>query len=224
MKFFQFLLLFIFLASPVFAKNYCAITFDDGPSKYTEQLLSVLEERGIPATFFVLGENAQRFPNIVRRELADGDEVGNHSWSHPDLQKLSLAEQAEEIGRTSKLIRSLGGKPKLFRPPYGNSDEGVKQILEKEGLVEVLWSVDSLDWKRRPKDYSRMPDVEGRHFKPDGMHGIFLFHDIQKRTVDDIEAIIDGLTEGGCDEFVTVSEYLKHIAEKRIAAKTRKRK
>lgn len=208
----------LLLAPCTRAENFCALTFDDGPSKYTGRLLDALERRGVPATFFVLGENAARFPQTLRRALQGGFEVGNHSWSHPNLHNLSVAEQEQEIKRTSDFIKSVGGKPKYFRPPYGNSDEGVLQALKKEGMVEIFWTVDSQDWNRRSSDYSRLTDGRGNPFPPGGMHGVFLFHDIQKHTVDDIDLIIDGLIEGGCDTFVTISGYLNTANRRQLAA------
>lgn len=212
-------LLGLFLFAPCArAENICALTFDDGPSKYTGRLLDALERRGVPATFFVLGENAVRFPQTLRRALQGGFEVGNHSWSHPNLHNLTLAQQEEEIKKTSDFIKSVGGKPKYFRPPYGNSDEGVLQALKQEGMVEIYWTVDSQDWSRRSSDYSRLTDGRGNPFPPGGMHGIFLFHDIQKHTVDDIDLIIDGLIQGGCDTFVTISGYLNTANRRQLAA------
>lgn len=220
MRIFLLILLGLLLPVTTLAENFCALTFDDGPSKYTGRLLDALERRGVPATFFVLGENAIRFPQTLRRALVGGFEVGNHSWSHPNLHNLSVAEQEQEIKRTSDFIQSVGGKPKYFRPPYGNSDEGVLQALKKEGMVEIFWTVDSQDWNRRSSDYSRLTDGRGNPFPPGGMHGIFLFHDIQKHTVDDIDLIIDGLIQGGCDTFVTVSGYLNTANKRQIAAIT----
>lgn len=210
----------MFVPVLVRAENFCALTFDDGPSKYTERLLDSLARRGVPATFFVLGENAARFPGTIRRALAMGFEVGNHSWSHPNLHELTVAEQEKEIKSTSDLLRSLGGKPKYFRPPYGNSDEGVLLALEKEGMTEIFWTVDSRDWQQRPQDYARLTDGRGNPFPPGGMHGIFLFHDIQKHTVDDIDRIIDGLAEAGCETFVTVSDYLDRADRRQRAGIT----
>lgn len=217
MRIFLLVLLGLLLPVSTHAENFCALTFDDGPSKYTGRLLDALQRRGVSATFFVLGENAIRFPETLRRALEGGFEVGNHSWSHPNLHNLTFAEQEREIKRTSDFIKSVGGNPKYFRPPYGNSDEGVQQIVAKEGMTEIFWTVDSQDWNRRSSDYSLLTDGRGKPFPPGGMHGIFLFHDIQKHTVDDIDLIIDGLILGGCETFVTISDYLKRVNKRELA-------
>ena len=90
------------------SENLCAITFDDGPSRNTPQLLDMLDQYGIPATFFLLGKQAELHPDIVRRIVAEGHEIGNHSYSHPNLRLLSSERKDEEIRRTDAILRSLG--------------------------------------------------------------------------------------------------------------------
>ena len=90
--------------------RYAALTFDDGPHpKYTEQLLDGLKERGVAATFFVTGENAENYPDIIRREQEEGHLIGNHTWSHVDVTKMSDKQACEEITKTSELVRSIVG-------------------------------------------------------------------------------------------------------------------
>lgn len=201
---------FEFSAQPM-AENLCAITFDDGPSTFTPHLLDMLDEAGIHATFLMLGKNASFYPDIVKRALAEGHEVGNHSYSHPNLRKLSYESIEEQLSKTNDILRSLGADPKVIRPPYGNSNANVEAAAEKLGLKVITWNMDSLDWKRLPADYSKIPNEWGRPWEPGRAHGVYLFHDIHKRTVDDFPRMLAELKAAGCQRFVTVSDYLDNL-------------
>ena len=192
-------------------ENFCAITFDDGPSTFTPHLLDMLDEAGIHATFLMLGKNAAYYPDIVRRALAEGHEVGNHSYSHPNLRRLSYDAIEDQISKTNDILRSLGADPKVMRPPYGNSNANVEKAAEKLGLKVITWNMDSLDWKRLPEDYSKIHNEFGRPWEPGHAHGVYLFHDIHKRTVDDFPRMFAELKAAGCQRFVTVSDYLDNL-------------
>ena len=130
---------------------YIALTFDDGPGKTTTpKLLDLLAKRGVKVTFFVLGENVQENPEILKREVAEGHEIGNHSWSHPNLAKMSEEAVKKQLQGTQDLVFQLTGtKPKTMRPPYGSfTDHQRKWANEQFGFKVVLWEVDPLDWKR----------------------------------------------------------------------------
>lgn len=194
-------------------ENLCALTFDDGPSKSTPQLLDMLEEYHVPATFFILGQKARHHPETVRRIVAEGHEVGNHTFSHPNLRKLTCELQQQEIVETDSILRSLGATPLYLRPPYGAFDENTIKIAEELGLGLMLWSMDSVDWKRLPDDYAKLRSTRGTVYNEGDLRGIFLFHDIHKNTVEDLPRILSHLRAGGCERFVTVSEYLKGILD-----------
>ncbi|MDR1856915.1 MAG: polysaccharide deacetylase family protein [Desulfovibrio sp.] len=189
-------------------ENLCALTFDDGPSKFTPQLLDDLADYGIPATFFVLGQQAERHPDIIRRMLAEGHEVENHSYSHPNLRKISRVQKIHEIEATDAILRELGAKPRFLRPPYGAYDDRVLEQAERLGLSLVLWSVDTKDWRSLPVDYTQLRNSKGHVFPPGTVRGIFLFHDTHRTTVEDFPRIVQQLKEGGCSRFVTVEEYI----------------
>jgi peptidoglycan/xylan/chitin deacetylase (PgdA/CDA1 family) len=184
---------------------YIAMTFDDGPSaENTPRLLDILKQRNIKATFFLLGENVVQHPEIVKRILAEGHEIGNHSWDHPQLSKLSDDRVTSELTRTSDAIReACGYTPKVMRPPYGAITKRQRDwIAEKLGLSIILWSVDPLDWKRPgPSVVSR------RILSGAGPGAIILSHDIHKPTVDAMPATFDALLAKGF-KFVTVSELI----------------
>ena len=194
-------------------ENLCALTFDDGPSPYTPQLLDVLAEYGIPATFFLLGRNALQYPDIVRRMLAEGHEVGNHTYTHPRLNRLGRLRQEQELQRTDAILRDLGAQPVLIRPPYGLYNATTKGIAERMGASLILWSLDSNDWRRLPDSYADLRSTRGTVYAPGTLRGIFLFQDTHETTVEDVPRIVRDLRLGGCQRFVTVSDYLEGLLD-----------
>jgi peptidoglycan-N-acetylglucosamine deacetylase len=126
-----------------------ALTFDDGPSDpYTGQILDLLRERKVKATFFVCGQNVERHPNLARRIVAEGHTIGNHTYSHPFLYLLGRKAMAEEIDRAQLAIeKATGVRPKLFRPPYGIRWFGLFPLLRERGLRLIMWSGTGFDWK-----------------------------------------------------------------------------
>ena len=195
------------------SENLCALTFDDGPSRNTDELLDFLGSNGIRATFFLLGQNAQRNERLVRRMVEEGHEVGNHSWSHPNLRLLTTEEQVNQILETDALLRSYGAAPLYIRPPYGSYDDRTIRIVDEIGAAILLWSLDSHDWKKLPDNYAKLKSTRGTIYEDGALRGIFLFHDTHKSTVQDLPRILAQLRAGGCDRFVTVSEYLAGIGD-----------
>lgn len=127
-----------------------ALTFDDGPdSKYTEKVLNILNDNKIKGTFFVVGQNVKRYPSVIKRIAKEGHELGNHSWSHPNLSKLDQGKIRKEIRDTDKAITEVTGKTTtLMRPPYGATSATVKKEIQASGHVQALWNVDTRDWTR----------------------------------------------------------------------------
>lgn len=127
-----------------------ALTFDDGPtSPYTEQILDILKDKHIKATFFVTGKNVDSNPALFRRILQEGHEIGNHTYSHPHLLLNSLKKTKEEMLRAEKAILDAGGtKPRWFRPPYGQKNILILSTARKLGYEVVNWSIASYDWQR----------------------------------------------------------------------------
>lgn len=124
-----------------------ALTFDDGPGPYTPQVLAVLAKYGVHATFFDTGKHAAEYPNLVRAEVAGGNVVGNHTWSHPQLTHLTDAQVLNELSSTEKILSGiLGHDPCLMRPPYGEVDSRVSDDIRRAGYTQVLWDVDTRDW------------------------------------------------------------------------------
>jgi peptidoglycan/xylan/chitin deacetylase (PgdA/CDA1 family) len=175
-----------------------ALTFDDGPGRYTDALLRHLKAYHAHATFFVVGQNAAAYPGVLRRTLAAGHEIGNHTWSHPDLTRLSAARIRSQLARADRAIKAATGiVPRLIRPPYGALNTFVRRHTNRP---LVLWSVDTLDWRYR--DSAR---VARRALKSVRPGSIILFHDIHPTTVRAIPRVLKKLSARGYT-FVTVSQ------------------
>lgn len=184
---------------------YIAMTFDDGPNpQLTPKLLDMLKERGIKATFFVVGKNVEEYPEIVRRMAAEGHEVANHSWSHPALTKLGAESFRKQIESTNDAIaKATGKRPVLMRPPYGATSAILNRRLgEQYGLKVILWSVDPLDWKYR--NSNRVYSYITQNTQPGS---IILTHDIHATTVAAMPTTLDSLLAKGY-KFATVSELI----------------
>ena len=180
-----------------------ALTFDDGPGPDTGRLLDLLKAQNVPATFFVLGDQAVKYPSLVNREYAEGNEVGNHTWDHKDLSKLPAAAVQDEINRAADAIAAAGiPRPTLVRPPYGAVNDTVRGI---GGFPFIMWRVDPEDWKY--PDPARVADQIVGHAKPGR---IVLSHDTHKTTVDAMPAVIQQLRQQGYT-FVTVSTLMKGV-------------
>jgi endo-1,4-beta-xylanase len=128
--------------------GYVGLTYDDGPNAgNTANLLNALTSNGLRATMFNIGQNAQNNQALVRAQRDAGMWIGNHSWSHPHLTQLGSAQISSELQRTQQAIQSATGTaPRLFRPPYGETNATLKSVEQQLGLTEVLWDVDSQDW------------------------------------------------------------------------------
>ncbi|MEV7064922.1 polysaccharide deacetylase family protein [Streptomyces collinus] len=127
--------------------GYVGLTFDDGPSGNTTKLLGALRQNGLRATMFNQGQYAAANPSLVRAQVAAGMWVANHSYTHPHLTRLGQAQIDSEISRTQQAIANAGGgTPRLFRPPYGETNATVKSVAARYGLTEIIWHVDSQDW------------------------------------------------------------------------------
>lgn len=188
-----------------------ALTFDDGPSiQNTEEILSVLKEYGIRATFFVIGENAAADPDRIRMIYEAGHEIGNHTYTHSYISKIGKDALREEIRKTEEILQSITGeKPKVFRPPGGFYDEASLKVLEEMGYRSVLWSLDTKDWCM-PKSDTIASKIEETAVSGD----IILFHDLNDKrlpTPDALKRILPYLKENGY-EFVTITEMIENEA------------
>lgn len=187
------------------SKPYIAMTFDDGPHPvHTPRLLDMLKRRNIRATFYVIGHKVERYPHIIRRIVAEGHEIGNHTWKHDNLTKLSNAQIIADLQRSTNAIAKVTGvRPRTMRPPYGALYSAQRQMVyNRLGMPSILWDVDPQDWKRPGPSVVSSRIVNGT--KPGS---IVLAHDLHGPTVDAMPAALDGLLRKG-HQFVTVSQLL----------------
>jgi peptidoglycan/xylan/chitin deacetylase (PgdA/CDA1 family) len=185
---------------------YIAMTFDDGPSaKLTPKLLDLLAAHHIKVTFFVIGENVVQYPELLRRAAREGHEIGNHSWSHPYLAKMSDEGVRQQLQKTDDAIKNAtGARPMLMRPPYGSLTARQKKWIHDEfGYQIILWDVDPLDWKRPGPTV-----VCNRIVKETRPGSIVLSHDIHPGTIEAMPSTLDQLEAKGF-KFVTVSELIR---------------
>lgn len=155
----------IFILSGPSGINKIALTFDDGPDPvYTAQVLDVLKSYNVPATFFLIGQNALKYPDVVAKIHHEGHIIGNHSWSHPNLIKLDLRQLNQEIVNTESIIEQITGlQTALIRPPYGSIDQQSLHYINGLGYKTINWSVDSNDWRDQDVDQiliNTLPDVK----------------------------------------------------------------
>ncbi|QOY37824.1 polysaccharide deacetylase family protein [Anaerobacillus isosaccharinicus] len=187
-----------------------ALTFDDGPeSFYTPQILDILKEKGVPATFFVMGKQIEAFPEEMKRIVNENHGIGNHTWNHPNLRRVWTATVREEILATQKeMERVVGRKPDIFRPPFGSISKSDIAVLNELGMRNIMWSVDTLDWSGLTGD--EILEIVHRDITPGG---IILQHNFQSNarlldgTVEALPKIIDELRAKGY-KFVTVQTLL----------------
>ncbi len=182
-------------------KKKVAITFDDGPNpQYTPEMLEVLQECDVKATFFLLGEEVEKYPEIVKQIQERGHLIGNHSYKHEQLSKLTMEQACEQVNRTNELICEVTGTyPSYVRPPFGDWHE---KLDCQVNMVEVLWDVDTLDWSSQ-----NHADIVNKVLKNVQENDIILMHDGYETSVTAAKEIIETLQKQGY-EFVTVDEII----------------
>jgi peptidoglycan/xylan/chitin deacetylase (PgdA/CDA1 family) len=192
------------------------LTFDDGPAApFTEQILDILRDCRVPATFFVCGKNVERHPEITRRIHAEGHTLGNHTYSHPHLYFRSRKEIVEEIDRAQQVIHKTTGQyPDLFRPPYGARWFGLLPVLRERGLRLVQWSDAGYDWMRGTEDIVR---AALKNLRPGSVILLHDGHDVRPgkevnraNTVEALPAIIEGARKAGFT-FVPIDDFLHSL-------------
>ena len=184
---------------------HLALTFDDGPhGTLTPKLLDLLAQRNIKCTFYVIGRNVEAYPDIARRIVGEGHEIANHTWTHPQLSRLSSPRVADELRRThDKVLEVTGVRMTNLRPPYGAFNDSVRRIaFDRHGYETIMWSVDPLDWKYRNASRVTRELVKGA-----APGAVLLCHDIHPSTVAAMPATLDQLLGRGF-QFVTVANLM----------------
>ncbi len=194
------------------AQKIVALTFDDGPyPPYTGEILDILKENHVPATFFVIGKNVEKHPELIQRIVDEGHQLGNHTYNHVDLLKADRRTVADEIDKTNKAVADITGQaPKIVRPPHGFRDPVVMEVMAERGLKVVEWSVMSRDWVN-----PGVEEIVDRTVKNVKNGSVILLHDgdgvaqaaSRAQTVEATRRIIRELAAQGY-KFVTVDEIL----------------
>lgn len=180
-----------------------AITFDDGPSKYTDQIIDIFNKYNSKATFFVLGENAIKYPDLLVKMRNTGHEIGNHTFSHQKLNSITKNEAENEILQTQQAVFEIIGEyPTLLRPTYGTLGDTVRSL---SNLPIIMWTIDSLDWQSKSPD-----EIFARSTQNLKSGDILLFHDIYDTTLVAIEKLVPYLINQGY-ELVTVTELFDSV-------------
>ncbi|MBR5515799.1 MAG: polysaccharide deacetylase family protein [Clostridia bacterium] len=184
-----------------------AFTFDDGPHyKYTAEILDILNKYNVKATFFTVGSNIERFPEIAEREHREGHQVANHTFSHRHMKELDENELTKEILKCESLIYNSDDYPKFFRPPEGVLSEENVKVIKELGYTPVLWDIDTKDWA-----HASVENIVENVLKNAKDGSVVLFHDFVSGTSSTpkaIDILIPKLKEMGY-RFVTVSEMKK---------------
>ena len=188
-------------------KKQIALTFDDGPHpSLTPKILAILAKYGVPATFFMVGQNVLNYPTAAKQVIEAGHEVGNHTFTHPHLANLNEHAIMEEIGKCEDALEELSEyRPHLLRTPQGALTQNLERCLSDDDYILVLWSLDTRDWDNKSTAYI-VQTVLGNVKSGD----IILMHDYigyNSKTPEALEKIIPELLSQGY-EFVTVSELL----------------
>ena len=178
-----------------------ALTFDDGPNiACTGRLLDGLKKRNVRATFFVIGKNVKENPKLTKRIYEEGHMIGNHTYSHIDMSKVSEGKAGKELKKTSRMVHAITGEyPQYMRPPYGVCSQSLEESLD---MILVRWTIDPLDWKTENTD-----DIVKKVVTKAEENDIILLHDCYNSSVDAALKIIDILQKKGY-EFVTVDELI----------------
>ncbi|MCR8645159.1 polysaccharide deacetylase family protein [Paenibacillus sp. N1-5-1-14] len=195
------------------SENKVMLTFDDGPNPvYTKEILHVLQQYGVKAAFFAIGQHVLEYPEVIREVANSGHTIGNHTYSHPDLLEISHEEILEEIARTEQaIVRLTGEKLFLFRPPYGHFDDAIVELVRQQGYTFLTWTrkLDSRDWQ-----YEDEHVIVEYMMKRMENGGIMLFHDSSNErdasrahTVRTIRMLIPLLLEQGY-QFIDPQELL----------------
>jgi peptidoglycan/xylan/chitin deacetylase (PgdA/CDA1 family) len=180
-------------SNPAVSKGTVYLTIDDGPGSYNDSLLDILKRYNVHATFYVIGRNVDRYPQSTARILSEGHSIGNHSFTHGELSKLTYDAILKELTDTQASIKKASGKtPTLFRPPYGSQNATVLKAVTDLGLSNNLWSVDPRDWSKPGVSVITQRVLDG--LQPGA---VILLHVLHQQTVDALPSIIEGIRAQG---------------------------
>lgn len=178
-------------------KKNCAITFDDGPHKNDYKILAILAKEKVKATFYYNGSKVSTYPNLVKKVVASGHGLGNHSYSHKNLKVISSGQQYNEIMKSQKILEKYG-RVTTYRPAFGSITPYAKSVLKQQGLSEVRWNIDTNDWRAPSVQAIVNAAADFKKLKSP----IILMHSTSNKTVTALPQIIKDLKRQNC-RFVT---------------------
>jgi len=188
-------------------KKLIALTFDDGPKpKFTEEILKILEDEHIKATFFLLGRDIEAFPQQAKKISESGNEIGNHTYSHRRMLLVTKRKVAWEIEKTEELIKSVGYEKKtLFRPPFGTKFITLPWYLKEKGVTNVTWDIEPETDRESEGNSEKITDYVVGHARPGSIVLLHVMFDSRQASMQAVPKIIQRLKNEGY-EFVTASE------------------
>lgn len=191
-------------------KKLIALSFDDGPNgKYTEAVLSILKANNAKATFFVCGDSTQAQPNLVKKEYDAGNEIGNHTYSHANISKLSKSALTKELTKANDEIhKAINVYPVLFRPPYGASSDSANQTISQLGFKKITWNFMVNDFDIKKTNANKIASEVIAHAHPGAIIDMHDGGGNREKTVAALPVILAALKKQGY-EFVTVSTIVK---------------
>ncbi|CAM0142844.1 hypothetical protein VKS41_002590 [Umbelopsis sp. WA50703] len=194
-------------------QGHFALTFDDGPYKYTEALVDLLNEKNIKATFFVNGNNFWNIDsdteaqNAIKKAYKSGHQIASHTWSHADLDSLPESEiQTEMTKLEDALMRVIGVKPSFMRPPYGNSNKKTTEVLNNLGYTVVTWNIDTKDYETHDLNKEMENYKNELPSSNDSAGGIALEHDVYEQTAEELASAAIKYVEENNYKFSTVAD------------------
>lgn len=186
-------------------KPMIALTFDDGPSEQTDRILKVLAQYNARATFCVVGSRVEGYADVLKRTVAQGNEIASHTWDHKKLTTLSVKSIRSQLSRTSQAVKEIAGfEIRALRPPYGSTNKNVRSVCKDSGMYVITWNIDTLDWKNRNTGKTRKAILNGAK-----NGNVILMHDLYATTASAVEQAVPELIERGI-QLVTVSELLAY--------------
>lgn len=189
-------------------KPMVALTFDDGPSEETDRIVKVLAQYNARATFCVIGNKVESFGDVLKRTIANGNQIVSHTWKHPHLDQISAKSVQTQLEKTNEAVKAVAGyQIKGLRPPYGAVNKNVRSVCKQLDMFIITWNIDSLDWQTRSTSKTYRAIIKGAK-----NGNVILMHDLYSTTASAVERAVPELVEKGI-QLVTVSELLSYRKE-----------
>jgi peptidoglycan-N-acetylglucosamine deacetylase len=195
------------------SEKVVALTFDDGPAIHTDEILTILKAENVKGTFFLTGNEIEKYPNDAKRIAEEGHEIGNHSYSHQRMVLKSPSFIKEEIEKTDKLIRQIGYKGEIhFRPPFGKKLFVLPYYLDKHDRKSIVWSIEPETYPEVAADSTKIAEHVIDNIEPGSIILLHVMYESRRESLHSVKEMITSLKEQGY-KLVTVSELLTYEEE-----------